>query len=336
MQRADQTRSSEAELSANAEPDVKPMAKMVSACVGSFITTLTVTPFDVVKTRLQSESMSAYTSVEENVFRSSIETSVGQGSHKARPLTGPVSGLFQIARNEGIRSLWRGLIPSLTMLLPANIVQFMMYERLLLLYTDWEFPASAAAAGASARTVSASIVSPIELFRTRVQAAGGHYPPGHTGDIAKEVFRGLQKMIYEKGYLSLWNGVGVTLWRDVPFSAFYWWAYERTRRFFLQHPSFEPSLEDNSTKDIYVNFMSGGISGIMATLLTQPFDVSKTARQVHGHTLTRGQILLTLYSKGGARALWKGTLPRCVKVAPSCAIMISTYHATKKYFSESP
>ncbi|WBW72781.1 mitochondrial carrier, glutathione Mtm1 [Schizosaccharomyces osmophilus] len=335
MQRADQTSSSEAELSVNAEPDVNPMAKMVSACVGSFLTTLTVTPFDVVKTRLQSESMSAFTSMEGNGGHSSIKTSLGQSPQKTRHLTGPVSGLFQIARNEGIRNLWRGLIPSLTMMIPANIVQFLMYERLLLLYADWNFPASAAVAGASARTVSASIVSPIELFRTRVQAAGGRYPPGHTGDIAKEVFQGLQRMIQQKGYLSLWNGVGVTLWRDVPFSAFYWWAYERTRWFFLQHPTFKPSTEDNSKKDLYVNFMSGGISGVMATLLTQPFDVSKTARQVHGHTLTRGQILLMLYSKGGARALWKGTLPRCVKVAPSCAIMISTYHATKKYFSES-
>ncbi|CAB66434.1 Manganese ion transporter [Schizosaccharomyces pombe] len=331
MQIGAATEGVEADLSVNAEPDVKPIAKMLSACVGSVITTLTVTPLDVVKTRLQSESISQYSSTQP-ISSAKI---LGKGRPAPKPLGGPVSGLYQIARHEGVRSLWRGLVPSLTMLLPANTVQFLGYEQLLPLYSDWGFPAAAAIAGASARTISATIVSPIELFRTRVQAVGGHYPPGHAREIANEVFDGLKLMIHQKGILNLWSGVSVTLWRDVPFSAFYWWSYERIRLFLLGHPSLQAFSSSQSTKDLYINFVSGGISGTLATLLTQPFDVSKTAKQVHGHTLTRGQFMLTLWKRGGPKALWKGTLPRCVKVAPSCAIMISSYHLTKKYFSES-
>ncbi|EEB08422.1 manganese ion transporter [Schizosaccharomyces japonicus yFS275] len=329
-------------LSVAAEPNVTVRAKMMSACVGSCLTTLVLTPMDVVKTRIQSES------VIQELARggaSSVKGNATVGLPVAvtsRPLRGFVPGIVQIARYEGIGSLWRGVLPSLAMLLPANTVQFLGYETVLPRLTDWNVPASAAVAGAFARCFSATIVSPIELFRTRIQAAGSHYHQLHPGAahtpaaaraaLVRLVFSGMRDNVREFGFLSLWSGVSLTLWRDVPFSAFYWWAYEQCRAFFLQHPRLRLLPPGYSAGDPDINFMSGGIAGIGASLLTQPFDVSKTARQVHGQHLSRGQALRILWNRGGVRALWTGTLPRCAKVAPSCAIMISTYHFMKHLY----
>jgi len=36
----------------------------------------------------------------------------------------------------------------------------------------------------------------------------------------------LKLLVANNGVLTLWRGLGPTLWRDVPFSAMYWYGYE--------------------------------------------------------------------------------------------------------------
>jgi solute carrier family 25 protein 39/40 len=43
-------------------------------------------------------------------------------------------------------------------------------------------------------------------------------------------------------------------------------------------------------------------------------------------------VLRTIVREEGARGLYTGLVARVTKVAPSCAIMICTYEATKAYF----
>jgi len=138
-------------------------------------------------------------------------------------------GLRKIARNEGFTTLWRGLSPTLVMTVPANIVYFTGYDWLRF---NKQSPINRFAndnyaplvAGAFARSFAASIVSPIEMFRTRMQASqassGAHFA---------ETVKGIGEMVTSHGYTSLWRGLTLTLWRDVPFSGIYWWGYESIR-----------------------------------------------------------------------------------------------------------
>jgi len=138
-------------------------------------------------------------------------------------------GLRKIARNEGFTTLWRGLSPTLLMTVPANIVYFTGYDWLRF---NKQSPINRFAndnyapliAGAFARSFAASIVSPIEMFRTRMQASqsssGAHFA---------ETVKGIGEMVTSHGYTSLWRGLTLTLWRDVPFSGIYWWGYESIR-----------------------------------------------------------------------------------------------------------
>jgi solute carrier family 25 protein 39/40 len=148
-----------------------------------------------------------------------------------RTINGTWDGLRKIAQNEGPRTLWRGLSPTLVMAVPANVIYFAGYDWLRTAQgsplrknvADAYLPL---VAGASARVLAAIAVSPIEMFRTRMQAAS------HTATAAghfRETMDGVREMVANRGVFSLWRGLTLTLWRDVPFSAIYWWGYEATR-----------------------------------------------------------------------------------------------------------
>ncbi|KAH9514318.1 hypothetical protein Btru_028701 [Bulinus truncatus] len=81
----------------------------------------------------------------------------------------------------------------------------------------------------------------------------------------------------------------------------------------------------------------------IAAVVTLPFDVIKTRRQIElGETELLGKrpvtkstwkMMRSIYSREGFLALYTGLLPRLLKVAPSCAIMISSYESFKYFFS---
>lgn len=269
-------------------------------------------------------------------------------------------GLRKIARNEGLGSLWRGLSPTLVMAIPANVIYFTGYDYLRFDSTspiNTYIPDAYAplAAGSIARTAAASAISPIEMFRTRMQAA----TTGNSGrGIFADTFRGLQNMVHAQGYRSLWRGLTLTMWRDVPFSGIYWWGYETVRNFLTEyrdpHRPKRPRSRSRGNEDhtsTFVNsFIAGATSGAAAAIVTTPFDVGKTRRQVYEHSRSTGALdgnargniklaseersmprfLYQIWVDEGVAGLFRGCAARCLKVAPACAIMISSYEIGKK------
>jgi solute carrier family 25, member 39/40 len=229
---------------------------------------------------------------------------------KRKIYTSTWDGLRKITKNEGPLTLWRGLTPTLAMAIPANVIYFAGY--------DWlrynrespfrRFNVSQhyipLLAGSSARVLAAISINPIELFRTRMQASTLH--TGKRGGNMVETFNGLKEMVAARGYKSLWTGLSLTLWRDVPFSAIYWWGYEQLRETIrasriLESPAARsttslassfPSPAPNQESAIsklrkethFQTFagsaMAGAGAGAFAALVTTPFDVGKTRQQV--------------------------------------------------------
>jgi len=72
-------------------------------------------------------------------------------------------------------------------------------------------------AGGTARIWAASVVSPLELVRTKMQSQKLSY---------LELGSAIRSLVVHEGVLGLWKGLGPTLLRDVPFSALYWLHYE--------------------------------------------------------------------------------------------------------------
>jgi solute carrier family 25 protein 39/40 len=296
-------------------------------------------------------------------------SAVGTGAECAieetqrRAFNSTFDGLRKIARNEGITTLWRGLSPTLVMTVPANIIYFTGYDWLRFnkassinkLTSDRYAPL---VAGSFARTVAAVVVSPIEMFRTRVQASTSTSSAGHFADTLK----GIGDMVQTRGYTSLWRGLTLTLWRDVPFSGFYWWGYETIKGSIadMRERSRGRSLNvdgsrsktrsrsqsrENHTETFTDSFIAGASSGAVASILTMPFDVGKTRQQIFkdSHHPRDGatrilapeersmpRFLWHIFKQEGVAGLWKGWVARTLKVAPACAIMISSYEVGKR------
>lgn len=270
-----------------------------------------------------------------------------------RTFNSTLDGIRKIARNEGIWTLWRGLSPTLLMAIPANVIYFAGYDWLR---TSPRSPMvgigdvyAPLVAGSAARVLAALAVSPIEMLRTRMQAAHS----SETG-VLRATISGMQDMVASQGYQSLWRGLSLTLWRDVPFSAMYWWGYEYGRRRLGEirgdqqpnpnSPLSSPQHSDLPTSTLLADsFIAGASSGAIAAFITTPFDVGKTRQQTvvqsnmsaerrralpEGRTMPR--FLWHIYRHEGTSGLFKGWAARCLKVAPACAIMISSYEIGKR------
>lgn len=394
------------------ELDISAGQKMLSAVSGSLLTSLLVTPLDVVRVRLQSQpntsslprpnssSIPSFSNLPPNLgvtaccrevfwvnntspvclaagptlttsvdsITPSISTAAADcavDEIRRKTYTSTLDGLRKIARNEGLPSLWRGLSPTLVMAIPANVIYFTGYD---VLRSHKRSPVNQyindgyapLVAGSVARVSAAAVTSPIEMFRTRMQAA----PAGTSGvGVFKETLMGLRKLVQAQGYTSLWRGLTLTMWRDVPFSGIYWWGYEagrnRLRDLRCHHPtiighqdhtrSASPSRTDeNHTATFIDSFLAGATSGAVAAVVTTPFDVGKTRQQVltdhhqkrppekgsssvlRPEERSMPRFLYHIWQEEGAAGLFRGWAARCLKVAPACAIMISSYEIGKK------
>ncbi|KAH8434140.1 putative mitochondrial carrier protein [Aspergillus melleus] len=384
--------------------DVSLTQRMVSATSGSILTNLLVTPLDVVRVRLQSQSPIKNTSPFASYALQPMKNMppnlgvtaccrevfwIGQNSqicmvgpspgaisaHSAamadcaveesrrKTFTSTLDGLRKIARNEGVWTLWRGLSPTMMMSIPANIIYFAGYDWLR---SDGRSPIKrflpdtyvAFVAGSTARIAAASVISPIEMFRTRLQAT-----PGTGTDHFKTTLTDLHQMTQVHGYSSLWRGLTLTMWRDVPFSGLYWWGYEEVKKHLMEarQKSHEhlssggstlsrSSPHDSEGPTFFESFFAGATSGSLAAFVTTPFDVGKTRQQVFRHMgddvpasaggaaqkslrpeqLSLPKFLLHIFREEGTSGLFRGWVARCLKVAPACAIMISIYELGKR------
>ena len=86
-----------------------------------------------------------------------------------------------------------------------------------------------------------------------------------------------------------------------------------------------------------VSFTCGATAGAVAGIITLPFDVIKTHRQIEMVESNEApsstmRLLLKLYRTNGFQSLFTGAVPRLVKIVPACAIMISSFEAGKTFF----
>ncbi|GAB7361390.1 hypothetical protein MBLNU230_g1443t1 [Neophaeotheca triangularis] len=383
--------------SAPTTTDISIGQKMLSAVSGSILTSLLVTPLDVVRVRLQAQQgpspstrLPSFIQLPPNlgvsaccrevfwvqnqsqfcvasppstaVMDEMIISDCAAEESQRRTFNSTLDGLRKISRNEGILTLWRGLSPTLAMAVPANVIYFAGYDwlrtsQLSPMANRVSDTYAPLVAGSTARVGAAICVSPIEMLRTRMQASSAG-----EGGVLRATIGGLREMVSNEGYRSLWRGLSLTLWRDVPFSAFYWWGYEYGRDRLHQarenarphdpsNPARSRSRSDLSHRAVLIDsFIAGASSGAIAALTTTPFDVGKTRQQTILHSREGAQMsaeqlrnlpenrtmprfLLHIFQTEGLGGLFKGWAARCLKVAPACAIMISSYEIGKKMAS---
>ncbi|XP_028405392.1 solute carrier family 25 member 40-like [Dendronephthya gigantea] len=312
--------------------EISASQQIISSCSGAILTSLLMTPFDVIKVRLQAQARSASGSTERCMicfnglmdhvyFCPTGKYSVCPNANKN--FTSTWDALVRIVRYEGVSALWGGLPAALVMSVPATIIYFTAYDQLKVMYGFKQGERniySPMLSGITARAIASSFVSPIEMLRVKLQSKK-EFKYRELGSVVRTAVR-------QGGVRSLWQGLGPSLLRDIPFSALYWFGYE-----YLRAQQKDPSLQHIC--------LSGGTSGAIAGILTLPFDVVKTHRQIElGESNfdptkrypSTFSLLLKLRKEQGTGALFTGITARVAKVAPACAIMITSYEYGKAFF----
>ena len=171
---------------------------------------------------------------------------------------------------EGVSGLWRGLGLTLIMSIPSNVVYFIGYEHLRDNMPFQSQILTPLISGSLARTISATVVSPLELIKTRLQSVSSTSRHKALNDVIK----GMRDMVKSQGILSLWRGLVLTLWRDVPFSGIYWMSVEAIKSRLSKAEYFQYHPEHRFLETL----IAGSVGGTIASILTAPFDVGKTRR----------------------------------------------------------
>lgn len=278
---------------------IPPYMKAVSGSIGGIMEASCLQPIDVIKTRLQLDRSGAYRGI------------IHCGS--------------TIYRTEGVRALWKGLTPFATHLTLKYALRMGSNAVFQIAFKDSQTGnltyGGRLMSGFGAGVLEALvIVTPFEVVKIRLQQQKGLSP-----ELLK--YKGpmhcARTIIHEEGIRGLWAGASPTMMRNGTNQA----------AMFTAKNAFDVLLWNKHEGDGRVlqpwqSMISGFLAGTAGPVCTGPFDVVKTRlmaqnRSGGGELKYKGlfHAIGTIYREEGLRALWKGLLPRLMRIPPGQAIM---------------
>ncbi|KAI1200168.1 mitochondrial carrier domain-containing protein [Nemania serpens] len=269
---------------------------------------LQVYPLDVVKSRLQLQSGKA----------------TGADSY-----TGMVDCFQKIVRNEGFSRLYRGITAPILMEAPKRATKFAAND-------EWgrvirkAFGAEkmtqplSILTGAAAGATESFVVVPFELVKLRLQSkeSAGQY---------KGALDVVSKVVKNEGLLALYNGLESTMWRHILWNAGYFGCIFQVREIL-------PKAQTKSGQ-ISNDIIAGTIGGTVGTILNTPMDVVKS--RIQNTPKVAGQIPKynwawpgcgTVMKEEGFGALYKGFLPKVLRLGPGGGILLVVFTGVMDFF----
>lgn len=236
---------------------------------------------------------------------------------------GPISACYHIARNEGLGALYKGVGIVVLAAAPAQALYFLGYETFKAAAGDSVF--SSFGAGMCAQLSASCIWVPMDVVKERLQLEGQMKTTEKMGSS----INALKRIVATEGVSGLYRAYFIHQLTWVPFNALYFAVYDALRL----------SLKKNLVSpppDATINFQSGIVAGIVASVATSPLDLVKTRMQVLKANPTlfdyTGPIDATvkIVKREGVKALFDGLGARILWLTPRLSIAVSTY----SYFSD--
>jgi solute carrier family 25 (mitochondrial 2-oxodicarboxylate transporter), member 21 len=178
--------------------------------------------------------------------------------------------------------------------------------------------------GASAGATEAFVVVPFELVKIRLQdKAQAHKYNGMVDCV--------QKIVRQEGILTLYQGLESTLWRHILWNAGYFGCIFQVRALL-------PKATDKKGQ-ILNDIAAGSIGGTVGTILNTPMDVVKS--RIQNTTKIAGQVpkynwawpsLGLVMKEEGFSALYKGFLPKVLRLGPGGGILLVVFTGVMDFF----
>ncbi|KAF6756260.1 mitochondrial carrier domain-containing protein [Ephemerocybe angulata] len=276
------------------------VANFAAGAIAGISEILTFYPLDVVKTRIQLE----------------------------RGQTQGLVGTFKsIVKEEGVGRLYRGLVPPLLLEAPKRAVKFAANDFWGKTFMDAFGEAKmtqnlSILTGCSAGATESFVVVPFELVKIRLQDKNSTFKGPM--DVVKTV-------IAKEGLLGLYAGMESTFWRHVYWNGGYFGTIYQVKGLLPKAQTPE--------RELLNNFISGALGGFAGTVVNTPFDVVKS--RIQGTPSLPGVIpkynwtypaILTIAREEGLAALYKGFLPKVLRLAPGGGVLLLVVEATLGVF----
>ncbi|CAG9819584.1 unnamed protein product [Phaedon cochleariae] len=271
--------------------------------VQGFVEVCIMHPLDLIKTRLQIQSKSL---------------------HESDPkyYHGIADCIRKMYKQEGLFSFWKGIVPPILAETPKRAVKFFTFEQYKAFFmfgSPTPTPLTFSLAGLGAGVTEAILVNPFEVVKVSLQSnkARASETPS-TWAVTRQI-------VAENGIglNGLNKGVTATIARNGVFNMVYFGFYHSVKGFLPQY--------ENPYQEFFRKVGIGFVSGSLASCINIPFDVAKS--RIQGPQPVPGEIkykstiksMVIVYQEEGFRALYKGLLPKVLRLGPGGAIMLVVY-----------
>ncbi|XP_047355806.1 mitochondrial 2-oxodicarboxylate carrier isoform X2 [Vespa velutina] len=238
-----------------------------------------------------------------DLIKTRFQLQVRMQAADATYYTGIIDCMHKMCKTEGITALWKGLLPPIIVETPKRAVK------------------TFSCAGFFAGITEGILVNPFEVIKIKQQSNRVGRPS--TAIVTREI---VSK--YGFGLNGLYKGLTATMMRNAVFNSFYFGFYHSVKSYIPVNK--EPLLEFVTKVGL------GFVSGTVASCLNIPFDVAKSRIQgPQGNIQYKGTLntICIIYKNEGFKALYKGLLPKVLRLGPGGAIMLVVYDYMHEYLT---
>jgi solute carrier family 25 2-oxodicarboxylate transporter 21 len=178
--------------------------------------------------------------------------------------------------------------------------------------------------GASAGATESFVVVPFELVKIRMQDKAQAHKYNGLVDCVR-------KVVAQEGLLALYQGLESTMWRHVLWNSGYFGCIFQVRELLPK--------ASNRKGQITNDIISGSVGGTVGTILNTPMDVVKS--RIQNSPRVPGQApkynwawpaLGTVMKEEGFGALYKGFLPKVLRLGPGGGILLVVFTGVMDFF----
>ncbi|CAH1973481.1 unnamed protein product [Acanthoscelides obtectus] len=213
---------------------------------------------------------------------------------------GSIHCFTTLLKTDGVRGLYRGVTSPLMGVAGVNAIVFGVYGTCLRNISDPDSLKSHAMAGAAAGLLQSFVCGPVELVKSRMQVAT---------DGCQSTYQCFKNIYKKEGVKGLNRGITLTILREVPSFASYFFVYEYLTRSENPEPPSTPRM-----------LCAGGVAGVFTWLISYPADVLKTRMQVDSRYKSSYDCLKKSLKADGVACLFQGLTPTLIRAFPVNAV----------------